>query len=140
MDNEEKVKILQDDVAKIKHTLWEGNGTPPILVRLNSLENNLNFWMNDTKENFELLRNSIDMKLSQVSSKIENKLLKIESSSNAEKVKINNSIDKLTNDVESINARLKNYNEYKAKYGLAWLAFIGTILTAIINSFVTFIR
>ena len=140
MDNEEKVKILQDDVAKIKHTLWEGNGTPPILVRLNSLENNLNFWMNDTKENFELLRNSIDIKLSQVSSKIENKLLKIESSSNAEKVKINNSIDKLTNDVESINTRLKNYNEYKVKYGLAWLALIGTILTAIINSFVTFIR
>lgn len=141
----DQIYNLQTEISKVKHTLYEGNGTPSVLVRISNMENSVKNLEEHTSNNFNDLHDNIDMKLKQLEQSVDLKLQKMATVNEIKFSKFENSINTLSSNIEkgfkltneSINNLKQEQLEHEGwniKTKVAWIALIGSVLTAIISS------
>lgn len=122
---------LNDEIEKINHTLYIGNGQLPITVQVS----NLNKEVASIKKSLEIdLEKVLDMKFKYSEESTQIKL-------NDLKIKLLNVQQQMDEGFKSINKQLDEFRDnYKQHTGfdfkakMTWIAFLGTILAALFGN------
>jgi hypothetical protein len=125
------VERLSNEIEKINHTLYTGNGQPAMTVQLATL----NKEMASVKKSLEIdLEKILNMKFKCAEETTQVKL-------NELKIKLLNVQQQMDEGFKQINNQLyefkENYerrNTFDWKFKLSWIAFAGTVLAAIFGN------
>lgn len=125
------IERLSNEIEKINHTLYTGNGQPAITVQIATL----NKEMASVKKSLEIdLEKILNMKFKCAEETTQVKL-------NELKIKLLNVQQQMDEGFKQINNQLyefkENYerrNTFDWKFKLSWIAFAGTVLAAIFGN------
>ena len=125
------IQRLNDEIEKINHTLYIGNGQLPITIQVS----NLNKEMSNVKKTLDIdLEKVLDMKFKYAEESTQVKL-------NELKIKMLNMQQQMDEGFKSVNKQLENLKDnyrhstkidFKTK--ITWIAFIGTVAAAIFSN------
>lgn len=151
MDTQDKINALFNEIARLKKTIYEGNGHNSLLVRVSQMETDITNIQNSVDLKFEKLEDSFDAKILQLEASIDNKLQKSDAKFDINTTQLNNCIENLQKELKldyetmvegmrSINDKINIREENTTKTKIAWIAFFSSIIATLIGAAHLWIR
>ena len=128
---------IEEDIKKIKTVLFEGNGSPPILVQLAGL----NKEVIALKKAIDVdLEKSLEMKFKINEESAQAKLNELNAKMINMQHQVDNGFSDISEQIESIKNSQETYKGYGWQLVLSFIAFIGTVIAAIVSNWGNFIK